>query len=61
MASILSPFKKIINATATEIIDSQLPTKVADVLNTLVISVFEVVDDGLVKIQDLTKSEEPDS
>lgn len=57
MSGILGSFNKIINNTTTEIIDSEIPKKIADVLNTLVNSTFEVVDDALVKIQDLTKEE----
>ena len=55
MADILRPFKKVIHDTTTEVIDTQLPDKVADVFKTFVTSVFEVVDDTLVAIQDLTK------
>lgn len=54
----LDPFKKVIHDTTTEIIDSDVSGKTASVLKTLVNSVFEVIDDTLVWIQDLTKEVE---
>lgn len=60
MASILRPFMKVINETTTEIIDTQLTSKVSDVLKTFVTSVFEVVDDTLVSVRDATKEEKPE-
>jgi hypothetical protein len=61
MASIWSYFKKIVNDTTTELIDSQLPQKTADVVTTFVTSVTEVVGDTLVWVKDVTKAEEPDA
>lgn len=58
MASMLDPIKKIANATTTAAIDNKLSKRTADVLKTLVESVFDVVDDALVKVQELTKAEE---
>jgi hypothetical protein len=53
--SLLGPFNKIINDTATQIVDSDLPGKVSQVLTTLVSSSFGAVDDLLKQVQDLTK------
>lgn len=55
--SLLGPFNKIINDTTTQIVDSQLPGKISQVLTTLVNSSFGAVDDLLKKVQDLTKEE----
>jgi hypothetical protein len=55
MSSILGSLRKIVNDTAVEILDSEVPQRVAGVLNTLVNSVFEVVDDVLVQVRDLTE------
>jgi hypothetical protein len=57
--SILGPFNKIINDTATEIVNSQLPDKVSGVLATLIKSSFSAVDNLLIQVQDLTKPEPP--
>lgn len=57
-ANILGSFNKIINETATTIIDSNIASKISDILNTLVNSTFEAVEDTLKKVQDLTKTEE---
>ena len=53
--SLLGSFTKIINKTTTEIVDSKLPGKVSGVLNTLVSSSFEAVEEVLKKVQDFTK------
>ena len=53
--SLLCPFNKIINDTTTQIVDSDLPGKVSQVLTTLVSSSFGAVDDLLKQVQDLTK------
>ena len=53
--SLLGPFNKIINDTATQIVDSDLPGKVSQVLTTLVSSSFGAVDDLLKQVQDLTQ------
>ena len=45
--SLLGPFNKIINDTATQIVASDLPGKVSQVLTTLVTSSFGAVDDLL--------------
>ncbi len=60
MSYIWRSFKKIINDTTTQIIDSQLPKKTADVVSAFVTSVSEVVDDGLVWLKDVTKPKAPE-
>lgn len=54
---ILGPLNAVINKTATEIVDSQLFGKTADVFNTFINAGFEVIDETVKKIQDLTKEE----
>jgi len=56
--NILGSFNKIINETAKAIIDSNITSKISEILNTLVNSTFEAVEDTLKKLQDLTKAEE---
>ena len=53
--SLLEPFNKIIYQTTTEILDSQITRKAGDVLNTLLTSGIEVIEDTLKEIQDITK------
>lgn len=55
--SLLGPLNKVINDTTTQIMDNEIPTKVSQVVTTLVTSSFGVVDDVLKQIQDLTKEE----
>jgi hypothetical protein len=53
--SLLGPLNKVINDTTTQIVDSEIPTKVSQVLTTLVTSSFSVVDDLLKQVQELTR------
>ena len=55
--SLLGPFNKIINDTATQIVDSELLGKVSGVIATFVKSSLGAVDDLLKQVQDLTKEE----
>jgi hypothetical protein len=55
--SLLGPLNKVINDTTTQIVDNEIPTKVSQVVTTLVSSSFGVVDDLLKQVQDLTKEE----
>ena len=57
---LLGPFNKIINDTATQIVDSKLPGKFSEVITTFVTSSFGAVDNLLKQVQDLTK-EGPDA
>ncbi len=53
--SLLGPLNKVINDTTTQIVDSELPTKVSQVLTTLVTSSLGVVDTLLKQVQELTQ------
>ncbi len=55
--SLLGPFNKIINQTAAQIVDSELPKKVSDVLTTVVSSSATVAEDLLKKVRDVTREE----
>jgi hypothetical protein len=57
MSSVVGSLKKIINDTTTEVINSELHKKLGGVVTTLVTSVVDVVDDTLVWIQEITKTE----
>jgi hypothetical protein len=61
MSILLNPFKKVINATISEVIDSQITADLSKVLTTFVDSLFGVVDETLIKVQDITEEveEEP--
>lgn len=54
---LFGPVNKIINQTTTQIVDDQLPKKMANALNSFVNAVFDAIDTGLKKIQDITKEE----
>lgn len=58
-AGILGSLSAVINKTTGEIIDANIPSKVAGVITTFVTSSFEVVDAVLAKIQEITKEEPP--
>ena len=58
MSSILGPFTRIINETATALIDNQIPKRVADVISTSLSSGSEVVADLLKIAKDLTEEQE---
>jgi hypothetical protein len=55
--NLLSPINKIINDTASKIVDSHLTTTIADVAKSIIDSSSTVVDSYLEKIKDLTKEE----
>ncbi len=55
----LESVNKLVNTTVNEIVDSQVTNKMASIINTVVTSSVEVVDDILKKVKDLTKPEEP--
>jgi len=56
---ILGPLNDVVNKTAAEIVDAQIFSKLAKVVNTLVTSTFDVADAALVKVRDVTKPEPP--
>jgi len=55
--SLLGPFNKIINDTTTQIVATEIPGKVSQVLTTLVSSSFDAVNNLLKDVQELTKEE----
>jgi hypothetical protein len=58
MAGLLTSLRKIVSDTTQEIIDSEISTKMASVMNTLVDAAFGAVDAVLAEIRDVT--EEPE-
>jgi hypothetical protein len=58
---ILGPLNEIVNKTTAEIVDAQLFSKLAKVLNVFVNSTFDAADTVLVRVRDLTKPEPPAS
>lgn len=49
---------KFVNATVTEIIDTKITKKAASIINTVVTSSVDVVDDFLKRVKEMTKPEE---
>lgn len=58
---ILGSLNDVINKTSAEIVDGQIFSKLAKVINTFVSSTFEAADSTLAKVRDLTKPEPPAS
>jgi hypothetical protein len=56
---VLGPLNGVINKTVSEIVDSQISSKVAKVLTVFVSSSFEAADSVLVKVRDWTKEDSP--
>ena len=56
MTTLMESVNKLINQTSTQILDNQIPQKLADMVNTIVSSGFQVVEDALKITQDLTKA-----
>lgn len=54
---ILSLVNDVVYSTAKEIVDQEIPTRIAGVLNALINSSFQAVNDLCVQVQDLTKKE----
>jgi hypothetical protein len=54
---LFGPVNKIINQTVTQIVDDQLPKKTANAVNSFVSAIFDAVDAGLKKVQDITKED----
>jgi len=59
--SILGPLNDVINKTSSEIVDSKVFSKLAQVINVFVSSTFDAADSTLVKVRDLTKPAPPAS
>ncbi len=58
MSSILEPFNRIIHETSTALIDNEVPKKLSDVISASVNSGFEVVEDLLKIVKDVTQEQE---
>lgn len=54
---ILGLLNDVVYSTAKEIVDQEIPTRIAGVLNALINSSFKAVNDLCVQVQDLTKKE----
>ncbi len=61
IGGILSSLNSVVNKTTTEMLDSELTSKTAGVINTFITSGFEVIDTVLTKVQSFTKEEEEES
>ncbi|HTS63227.1 MAG TPA: hypothetical protein VMH28_14465 [Candidatus Acidoferrales bacterium] len=58
---ILGPLNDVINKTSSEIVDGQILSKLAKVINTFVSSSFDAADSTLVRLRDVTKPDPPAS
>lgn len=56
MTTLMESVNKLVNQTSTQILDNQIPQKLADMVNTVVNSGFQVVEDALKITQELTKA-----
>ena len=56
MTTLMESVTKLVNQTSTQILDNQIPQKLADMVNTVVNSGFQVVEDALKITQELTKA-----
>lgn len=56
MATVLGSVNKLINQTSTQILENHIPQKMADMVNTVVNTGFQIVEDVLKITQDLTKA-----
>lgn len=56
MATVIGSVNKLINQTSTQILENHIPQKLADMINTVVNTGFQVVEDVLKITQDLTKA-----
>lgn len=56
MATFIGSVNKLINQTSTQILENHIPQKLADMINTVVNTGFQVVEDVLKITQDLTKA-----
>lgn len=60
MATILGTVSQVIHDTSASLIDNQITKKVSDVITSSVTSGFEVVDDVLKIVKDLTEQQDED-
>ena len=56
MATLTGSVNKLIHQTSTQILDNGIPGKLADIVNTVVKSGFQVVEDLLKIAQELTNA-----
>lgn len=56
MATVIESVNKLINQTSTQILENHIPQKMADMVNTVVNTGFQIVEDVLKITQDLTKA-----
>ncbi len=57
--SLLGPFNKIINETAAQMVDSEIPKKFSEVITAFISSSSTVAEDLLKKVRDVTREEPP--
>jgi hypothetical protein len=57
MATILGPVGQLLHDGAAALIDNQIPKKVSDSVSSFMTSGFGIVNDVLVIVRDLTKSD----
>ena len=58
MATIIGAFNQVVHEASTAFIDNQMTTKMSDAVTSVVKSSFEVVEDVLKIMKDLTEAEE---
>ena len=56
MTTLMESVNKLVNQTSTQILDNQIPQKLAEMVNTVVNSGFQVVEDALKITKELTKT-----
>jgi hypothetical protein len=57
MATIFSSLRQLVHDTAAGLIEDQIPTKLANTVNSLVTSSFGIITDLLSIVRDLSKSD----
>jgi hypothetical protein len=60
MANIFKSINRIVNRSSVALIDNQIPKKLSDVIAGSVTSTFEVVEDMLKVVKDVTEEEDDD-
>ena len=58
MADVFSSLRQVVHDTSVALIDNQITTKMSDLVTGTVKSGFEIVEDVLTIVKDLTKKEE---
>ena len=57
--SLLGSIKKLVNQTSTEVINHDIPKKISDLVTTSIGSVFQIVQDILEIVKDVTEEPKP--